>query len=320
MSNKKECEIVQDLLINYVDEILNPESKKLVDNHLIECEKCQIRLMQIKEDTKKIDTKEKIEIDYLRKLRTKAKIKSIFMTFGFLFIICFIYYFVKFIKINNIINKTEKIFETNNYYTEEITSSNDDTASAIKKYYKDGKYKELIELYSDTGKEIVMETYSSIDSNQIIKIDYRNGLAIIEDGKYADLINNSEEYKKNNKTNILKKLQSVFTYSIKIDTYDIGKEYYVLKDKFNNNDRHETWVDKETGLTIRRIFKNSSKTYFPGTEIPKSVNDIIINYKYDFGNVTDEDVKVPDLSNYKIKYDTTLNDLINDANKTINKE
>lgn len=27
MESKKECEIVQDLLVNYADELLNPESK-----------------------------------------------------------------------------------------------------------------------------------------------------------------------------------------------------------------------------------------------------------------------------------------------------
>ena len=34
MKNEKECEIVQDLLLNYVDDVLNPESKKIVEKHL----------------------------------------------------------------------------------------------------------------------------------------------------------------------------------------------------------------------------------------------------------------------------------------------
>ena len=54
MKNKKECEIVQDLLVNYVDDVLNPESKKLVEEHLIECNECERKLKQIKEDVNAI--------------------------------------------------------------------------------------------------------------------------------------------------------------------------------------------------------------------------------------------------------------------------
>lgn len=74
-----------------------------------------------------------------------------------------------------------------------------------------------------------------------------------------------------------------------------------MKDIFNKNDRYETWIDRETGLVIRRISKNASKTYFAGTDIIKSVNNIIEDYKYKIGNVTDEDVNVPDLSIYEIE-------------------
>ena len=44
MDKKTECELVQDLLFSYVDKILNVKSKKIVDRHLIECEKFQHKL------------------------------------------------------------------------------------------------------------------------------------------------------------------------------------------------------------------------------------------------------------------------------------
>ena len=40
MEKKKECEIVQDLLLGYVDETLNKESIILVEKHINECESC----------------------------------------------------------------------------------------------------------------------------------------------------------------------------------------------------------------------------------------------------------------------------------------
>ena len=48
MERKTECEIVQDLLLGYVDGVLNAESKKLVEKHLSECEKCRKRLEDIR--------------------------------------------------------------------------------------------------------------------------------------------------------------------------------------------------------------------------------------------------------------------------------
>ena len=319
MNNKKECEIVQDLLVNYADNVLNPESKKLVEEHLIGCNECESKLKHIKEDIKNNENKEQIELDYLKKLRIKSKIKSICMTLGILFIIFFIYYFIKFIKVNDIINKSEEFSKSNNYYIEKITSS-DGTASVIKTYYKDGKYKEVMESYSDDKVEKYMERYSSISSNEIVTIDFRNNIVIIEDGKYAEMMNNGRNNNLNNKKNLLEKIQKTFTTSITTDTYDIGKEYYVLKDIFNKNDRYETWVDIETGLVIRRISKDASKTFFAGTDIIKSVSNIIEDYKYEVGNVTDEDVNVPDLSNYEVRYDTTMNDLMNEADEKINKD
>ena len=67
MEKKTECEIVQDLLLGYVDETLNKESKKLVEKHLIECENCSERLKEIREDIKENQNNQKKEIDYLKK-------------------------------------------------------------------------------------------------------------------------------------------------------------------------------------------------------------------------------------------------------------
>ena len=59
MENKTECQIVQDLLLGYVDDILNEESKKIVEKHLAECEICQERLREIKLDIKENENNEK---------------------------------------------------------------------------------------------------------------------------------------------------------------------------------------------------------------------------------------------------------------------
>lgn len=322
MEKKTECEIVQDLLLGYVDDVLNPESKKVVEKHLLECRNCQQRLEDIQKDIKENEYNQKNQIDYLKKLRRKSRIKSIFMTLGFIFIICFIYYLIKFIKISDIINKANEYSKSTNYYTEKITTS-DGRASIIKEYYKDGKYKTVTEFYSDNGIENQMIRYGSKDTNEIITVYNEIKTAIIETGQYAQMLNNSKSANQNSfldNQNFFDKVGLAFTMSIETDNYDIGKEYYILKNNFKPNNRKETWIDKETGLIIRTITKDAFTTYFPGTNIKKDISDSIEDCKYEFGKVTDEDVDIPDLSEYKVEYDTTMEDLINEANRHIGKD
>lgn len=72
---KKECEIVQDLLFGYNDGVASDSSKKLVENHLQNCENCKQALEDIRRDRNKQDNKE--EINYLEKINKNMKRKTI---------------------------------------------------------------------------------------------------------------------------------------------------------------------------------------------------------------------------------------------------
>ena len=120
MEKKKECEIVQDLLLSYVDDVLNNESKKLVEKHLIECSVCKKRLDEIRKDMKKNESNQKKEIDYLKKIRRRARIKSIIIAIGIIFLLFFSFYLYKFIIISSIANKGYKTLQTGNIYREII--------------------------------------------------------------------------------------------------------------------------------------------------------------------------------------------------------
>ena len=103
----------------------------------------------------------------------------------------------------------------------------------------------------------------------------------------------------------LSKIGVAFIMSIDIDTYQVGKEYYVLNNRFERTQNWEMWIDKETGLPIKIINREGRKSFYTGTQVVKEVNDNIQEYKYEFGTVTDEDVAVPDinsLSEYTIEY------------------
>lgn len=307
MKNKKECEIVQDLLMNYADGVLNPESKKLVENHLKECEECQLELKHIQDDMKEKENREQIELNYLKKIRIKTRVKSVLLAIGIIVLIAFVIFLNNFIKINSIMNRAEKSLQSNNFYKETSQMLGNNETSITKEYYKDGKYKSIWMIYSDNGVETKSIEYANSNSDERTYINEADKKAVIEKGDVPEMKNKNIKNVPfvTSRNSLFAKIGTTFVYSINTDTYDYGKEYYILKNRSENN-RWEIWIDKETGLPIREINRGGAKSFFMGTNVVKEIRDTIQSYKYEFDIVTDEDVEVPDLSNYTIE-NTTLN-------------
>lgn len=305
MKSKKECEIIQDLLLNYADGVLNPESKKLVQEHLNKCEYCQTELNNIKKDIDDTSNKEKIELDYLKKVRIRTKIKSILIAIVIILVIAIIIFLNNFLKINSIMSRAEKSLQSNNFYKETSQILSDNHTSITKEYYKDGKYKISWEVYSDNGIETSIIEYANVDSDERIYIYEKEKKAIIEKGDIPKMLNSANNIKNvpfiTNRKDLLNKIGTTFVYSINTDTYDYGKEYYVLNNRSERNNAWEIWIDKETGLPIKQFNRGGEKSFFPGTNVVREIRDNIQEYKYDFDKVTNEDVKVPDLSNYTVE-------------------
>ena len=306
MEKKTECEIVQDLLLGYVDDTLNAESNRLVEKHLVECENCIERLKEMKEDIKQNENNQQKEIDYLKKIRGKSKIKSILMAISIVCMLSFIVYLYKVITVISFMSKAEKSLKTNNFYKETVQVLSNNRTSVRKEYYKDGKYKLVSEIYSDDGIENDMTEYASVDSDERISIDTNHKKATIIKGNFTKMQNQELNFKWvpfiPNRQNLYANLGTAFIMSIHTDTYQIGREYYVLRNQFEKSGCWEIWIDKETGLPIKEINREGVKEFFPETEIVKEVQDMIQEYKYKFGIVTNEDVDVPDLTNYEVEY------------------
>ena len=307
MKNKKECEIVQDLLVSYADGILNPESKKLVEEHIKDCENCQLELKHVQDDSEAKENKEQIELDYLKKIRIRAKIKSILLASAILLLIAFIIFLNNYLKINSIMNKAEKSLQSNNFYKETSEILFDNQTAVTKEYYKDGKYKSMWTVYSDNGIETSITQYADINSDKRTYIYETDKKAVIEKGDISKIKNDNIKNVPfvTSRNDLFSKIGTTFVYSIDTDTYDYSKEYYVLKNRSDNN-KWEIWIDKETGLPIREITRGGAKSFFTGTDVVKEIRDTIQTYKYEFDTVTDEDVEVPDLSNYTVE-NKTLN-------------
>ena len=310
MERKTECEIVQDLLLGYVDGVLNAESKKLVEKHLSECEKCRKRLENIRKDIKENENNQEKEIDYLKKIRRKARIKSILIALGIIVLILLGIYLYQFITICSISNKAENSLSSNNFYKETTDIIGEGETVVTRTYYKDGKYKSVSDIYTEEGIETSLIKYATINSDEIIYISEVNKQISVEKGKFTKMINEEESLKgvtllPFDTNSFLSKIGVAFIMSINVDTYQVGKEYYVFNNRFERTKNWEMWIDKETGLPIKIINREGRKSFYTGTQVVKEVNDNIQEYKYEFGTVTDEDVAVPDINSlrgYTIEY------------------
>ena len=234
MEKKIECEIVQDLLLNYSDDIINEASKKLIEKHLQQCKSCQKQLDDIKTYTEKTEQSQEKSIDYLKKIRRNSRIKSIFIAIGIILLLLFTVYVYKFIQINLIAIRGAKSLEANNFYKETIQVISDNKAIITKDYFKDGKYKSVSETYVNGEIKSLIAKYSSINSDEILLVDVSNKRVSIEKNETVKLKNQEKDLKYvpfvlGLQESVITRMGVALTMSIFTDIDEIGKEYYVLK-------------------------------------------------------------------------------------------
>lgn len=92
---KISCDVVQDLLPLYIEEIASRESVKLVEEHLQKCEDCSAQYEQMKKETaqKQKSDGERLALQKVKKDVRKRKIKAILLTIsviGFAMLLVFV--------------------------------------------------------------------------------------------------------------------------------------------------------------------------------------------------------------------------------------
>lgn len=302
MEKKTECEIVQDLLLNYTDDVLNTESKKLVEKHLTECEKCKKRLRLIKSELCENQESQKAQIDYLKKVRLKNKLKSFFGAITILILIFAGWYFYKLLIIQRVCGSVENQFASENFYIETITANSENSVAVHKTWYKDGKYR--IESSIENEEEILQtfETrYGNIRENAkeeyLVNVEekkVRKEKQLTEKSKNEFMYAQSSFVLKGVPQYWIRKLGEPFYVKISTDHKEIGRKYYVF-----NFGETKKWVDRETGLPIMSFGEVTSVSYYKDTKIPKEKFESITEYRYQFGEVKEEDVKMPNLDGYE---------------------
>lgn len=298
--NKRDCNIVFDLLPNYIENDVSDDTRKFIENHLKECKNCRKILEEIKKDDidnqLKNDKNSKIEIEKIKKVKRNLKMHKMILIISSI-IALIVAIVLVFNAIQNKINKTlyDKITEV---YEE---NRNSDNYRFIQEYsymvyndkgsynlsdiinYKNGKFKSIENVeFKDNENKTSIITYGETDSNEVIQIDLNNNVI------------------KNNVINLSysgeKALFSSYFFELRIfknlDYKDVeiknsdGKEWYFYK-KGNNEKYVEYWLDKNNLTDFKYIEVN-----------PKYCREC--SYTIEKNVVTDEDIKIEYDTSYEI--------------------
>lgn len=295
MDKKSECDITKDLLSSYIENLLNPNSKKFVEEHLAKCDSCKKDLEMMKGEIlkEKWDTldDDRIEINHLKKAnRIIQFFKIAFLSLLIIIVAIVSAFFGRYFHHHSIIDKAyqkvEELRKLDNYKLEKKEVYTDYENNTVTEYidtyyYKDGKYK------SDSGNCI---TYSEDDSY--------NKLSIFHTEKSIDKIKN--DYIEERKGRLFNIFAEINTYGreeglkdlviksavfIRRDEYK-GKDHYVIRFQGNKEGYRDTWIDKESLLTSR-VVEEEYDFYRRETIFTLTINETL-----------DSDVAIPDFSEY----------------------
>ena len=277
------CKIVQDLLPSYIEKVTDEETNKFVEEHINICDKCKKMyndLLHSFEDNEK--TKIKKEVKYMKKYKNKMTVlKTILLT---ILAVVIIYIGRNMIIIGSLQSKANKYTDMTNYHIEWY-SYEPDGIEITEIYMQDDEYLQKNGDYNiEEGFSGNITYANKVTGSRVYFLDVK---AYGETEEYIEPWMNMEAINYiNTQNDILRFIWMSIT--ARISTVECnGRECYKIDDLGVT-----TYVDKETGLTVRVL--NVSATV---TEDRKesSVFDIF----YEVNTVTDEDLEAPDKSEFE---------------------
>lgn len=291
----KECNIVRDLLPNYIENLTSSSTNTYIEDHIKECTECNsiLKNMQIDYNIKNEDKKSNNFVNFARKYNKKFKHMKFFIIFIILLVIIIFVFSTtrKYVILLSNNEKFQDIINSNNYHCRIDTYAKDSILSQ-EVYKKDGKYLYMSSSYNKN-------TYESISPvGYIIYYDGKNTYVYNQDERteikyyttydynvYGDILMVEDL----ETSNIL--LRSIFS---KIDTITInGKSCYRIvpsKVLIDNDlaDNNIVYIEKDTGFPLRSISNDTLNDYTG-----------MFDFSIEPNTVTDDDLIVPDVQDYK---------------------
>lgn len=290
MKEKRDCKIVQDLLPNYIEKLTNEETNQYIETHLNECEECR----EIYDNMKKeIDVnhnkRDEREVKYIKKFSSKLRILKIILLAIVLIYVGIIGY--KFVIIKSMQDKVKQYNDITNFH---ITKKSYcyDTVVTQESFHKDGNYLVHIKRISENN-----------DKKEIISTKSGNNYLTAGETKIAILnsmtIASQEKVYNNLETESVGEFLYGLVISSRISSVKCNdKDCYKIENfKVAGVNFPEygmcLYIDKETGLIVRSEEGSRDSNGKMYTQVS--------DYKYEFNTVTDEDLKEPDISEYKVQ-------------------
>lgn len=289
MREKRDCKIVQDLLPNYIENLTNEETNCFIEEHLKQCEECKKMHENMKKELE-IDTtkRDKREVKYIKKFSNKLKILKMILLVILIAFVGVISY--KIIVIKSMQGKMENYKDITNFHITK-TSYGFQQVVVQEIFHKDGNY--LVHNKNINEENQKREIYSTKNGNHYFTTG-DDKIAILN----SEPVNAPEEVfnhlESENFGEFITGIFSSHISSVKCNDKDCYKIDNFITSKLAFPEQGFcVYIDKETGLVVRvEEGTRSNETGGFYTQVS--------DYKYEFNTVTDEDLKEPDISQYKI--------------------
>ncbi len=309
MKEKKECKIVQDILPNYLENLTSNETNEFVEEHIKTCEECTRVLDSMKKDIE-VNAKRSSdkEVKYIKKYNRKLKIfRNAFLIIIALFAVRYGTLFgTRLYMVGGSILRTQMAVKANkdNLYreTREYNGSSMDKTIT---YTKDGAY--LVEMEEYKGKEKDEKiVYEVIPNSRRLIYQSNNEYLSVLDGARTSTQKEKETGIKyaEHKTALIRHMDNNLDYDydytlpywcnlinfkdiLKLTLFgDIHRVKFDEKDCYEIKDDEQRWYfDVKTGLPV---------AYYDDSQMH------LEEYEIKFGELTDEDVKKPELNGYHV--------------------
>ncbi len=294
----KECDIIRDLLPNYMDNLTSKDTNAYIEDHINGCSECStiLKNMQMDYNVKKEDKKTKEFVDFAKKYKRKFRSLKFLVIFSILFIILIFIVSItrKYMILSSSNEKLHNVFKLNNYYYRHDLYL-EDNITTTEFYKKDDKYMIVHSFYNKITHEVnyprdVLTYYDGQDTYFYVE-ETKEGEEKVkyyfkENSNYYEGILKRQETKT---SDIL--LASLFS---KIDTETInGKECYrIVPSDILNEDNYYAgninYINKKTGIPMRSISQSDLDKY-----------TAIFEETIELDSVTDDDFVIPNVEEYK---------------------
>lgn len=276
MKNKKECNLVKDLLPNYLEKLTNADTNEFIENHIKTCNECS-NLFEHYKNTDKTNNNDKIFINYAKKFNLKFNIlKWIILIILLIFILVI---FNKIIIINSLISKSRNYEESINYYSRYYQYTNNEIIIIDSYNYNNIYFRTLKNIDKSSGniKSTIKEFYDGEKTKINAIYDGKNHISISTEKNLIMPI-----FPKSYYLGFMSPLDYIKNYlfsNIKETTCN-GIKCYKFTNLYNyqEGDNDYIYINKENGLPIRCTSKSRD-----------SYNEMR-EFTFEFNTLTENDI------------------------------